>query len=267
MNVLSVSTPDTGAPAPRSYVFDFAQLLKRARADAELSGRALAGRIKYSPTRVVRAEGGKELPNWMFTREYLGGCGIGRDVVLAWHGLWQIARGAERELRADQKPAEIRGWFWTMAEDDWAEGVVAINRPDPMLARLAHVTTAHDLGAEIRALADRQGAGSLRKVEAQTEIPKTTLHRWYTGRATPDAAQLSRLLTAFGAPQTIQRAFTLTLTRMSGGVCRGADIESESICTLGEFHRGPHRAKDGSEWLDDGDPDDYHPRDRPRLRQ
>jgi len=265
MNASSASTPDADAAAPRSYTFDFAQLLKRARADTELSGRALAARIKYSPTRVVRAEGGKELPNWGFTRAYLDGCGIGRDTVLEWHGLWQIARGAERELRTDQKQAEIRGWFWTTAEEDWAEGVVAISRPDPMLARLADIRTAPELGAELRALADRNGAGSLRKVEALTEIPKTTLHRWYTGKATPDPAQLSRVLTALGAPPTIQRAFTLTLGRISGDVCKGTDADSSNVCTLGEFHRGPHRAKDGSEWLDDGGPDDYHPRDRPRL--
>jgi transcriptional regulator with XRE-family HTH domain len=252
---------------PRTYLLEFAQLLRSARSDADLTGRALADRITYSHSRIYRAESGQQLPTWPLTRAYLDGCGVGLDIVHAWHSLWTIARSAERELREQPRKSAERAWFWEVTEQDWQEGLTVIARPDPLLERLLDVSTAQDLGAAIVTLAQRNGAGSLRQLEKQTGIPKSTLHRWYIGKAIPDSAQLNGLLTTLGAPQALQRAFGKALNRIGTIHCQVRHQASGDRCVLGEFHKGPHRAKSGAEWLEDDGVEDVTFPYLPRLQR
>jgi transcriptional regulator with XRE-family HTH domain len=238
---------------PRSYLAEFCRLLAASRQEAGLTVRQLAKLSDYSHPHVARATTGKKLPSWPLVRSYLNACGVGGEVLAAWWQLWQTTKSAEQELRKPLRPTESKTWYWELAEKHWQAGLKATRKPDPMLSLLEQVTTLEDLGVAITALAGRNGSDSLRQVEAETGIPRTTLHAWQAGRRKPPSTRLDQLVVALGATSAEQREFARCLERISdAGVCNCLHPPTGQRCFRGEYHKGEHCTGDGFRWLEDG---------------
>lgn len=239
-------------PARASYLPQFTRLLKQVREDSGLTVRQLARVMGFSHPHVVRATAGKRLPKWPFVCSYLNCCGVGGEALYAWWELWRTTRSVEHELRRPARADQDRQWYWEMVERDWQENLAAIREPDAILTRLRSVTTLDELGVAVHALVTRAGLDSVRKVEALTNIPKTTLHHWFSSTRKPDPARLRILVKALEGTAAEQLEFVRALERIGDSTCGVRTEQTRQRCVLGEFHKGRHRAANGEEWLDDG---------------
>jgi transcriptional regulator with XRE-family HTH domain len=229
----------------------FARLLKKVREESGLTVRQLARVQGFAHSHVVRTTSTVNLPRWPRVRGYLDGCGVGGDVLYAWWELWCTVRSVEQELRRNHPAGKDRAWFWEMVERDWQSGLQAISKPDPLLAALRSVTAPDDLAAVISALVTRAGLDSIRKVEALTDIPRTTLNHWFNGTREPDPERLQLLVTRLDATDAERREFAQALGRIAYVACPERTRQSRP-CVLHGSHRGMHRAANGEEWLEDG---------------
>jgi len=235
----------------RSLLPKFARLLKEVRKESGLTVRQLARVQGFAHSHVVRTTSAEHQPRWPRVRGYLDGCGVGGDVLYAWWELWCTVRSVEQELRRNHPPGEDRRWYWDMVERDWQNGLRAISKPDPLLAALASVTALDELGAVIYALVTRAGLDSIRKVEALTDIPRTTLNHWFNGTREPDPERLQLLVTRLEATDAERREFAHALGRIAYVACPERTRQSRP-CVLHGSHRGVHRASNGEEWLEEG---------------
>jgi len=234
------------------YLPQFAHLLKQVRTESGMTVRELAQSMHYSHPYVVRATTGERLPRWPLVSAYLNACGVGGSVLYAWRKLWSLTSDVEQKQCLPAGTGRTEQSYWELVEHEWQLGLLAIRRPDPILNTVRMVRTMEELGIAIHALVTRAGLDSIRKVEAETGIPKTTLHHWFNGTRRPDPARLWTLVTALQATEAEQREFATALKRISDPTCEDWSYRTGYHCLLVEFHSGPHRATDGEEWLDDG---------------
>ncbi|MEI8408505.1 MULTISPECIES: helix-turn-helix domain-containing protein [unclassified Kribbella] len=242
------------APQPPDYYLRaFAQLLKAVRVDARVSVRDLGDRCGYDHSRVVRAAGGKEMPNWPLTRAYLKGCGVSGDALNGWWVLWDATGKAERERRLRPEPRGVpEVMFWQRIDQQWREGLLALDRRDSFVQTLRSVNSQKDFGAALSALASRSGCDSLRKMAERTGCSKSSLQGWMSGQRRIDATRLDVLVEALGATPDERHEFAEALKRAVGLRCDAVHQATELRCLLGEFHKGKHRTARGDVWLDDG---------------
>ncbi|MET9268902.1 helix-turn-helix transcriptional regulator [Kribbella sp. NPDC003557] len=159
---------------------DFAGALQRVRRHAGLSYRQLAERAHYSHPHLIRATSGKHLPTWDVTAAYLRGCGVPADLMPVWRRRWE---------QASRDPRDIVGL-------------------------LESAESLQDLGAAVAALARPR---SLRALEQETGIPRTTIQAWFQGtrRAGPD--RLDKLVRSLGATPEERSAVARAAHRLSAG--------------------------------------------------
>jgi hypothetical protein len=196
------------------------------------------------------------MSRWPLVSAYLNGCGVGGGVLYSWWDLWSTTRSVHLRLQNCPTDSADDSWYWEQVRHHWQRALEGLRTPDPMLIRLRQVNTLKELGVSLAALAGRTGADSVRRVEADTGIPKTTLHAWFTGKRKPDPARLNKVVLSLGATKAEQKEFADALTRATSATC------PSTACSLGELHKGPHRTPDGHEWFDDEEPDMTRPSHR-----
>jgi len=248
---------------PEAYLPEFARLLKRARRESGLTVRQLAkvaGRPDHTP--FVRVTDGKRLSRWPLISAYLNGCGVGGGVLYSWWELWSTTSGVQLRLRNHPQGHPDDELFWGLAEQSWRSGLGGLRTPDPMLFRLRQVNTLGELGVALGALASRNGTDSVRRAGENTNIPKTTLHNWFSGKHKPDPVRLQEVVVALGATKSEQAEFSEALQRATSPTCLGKHDRTGKRCTLGGLHKGHHRSLEGLKWLDDDEPDAVSPPQR-----
>lgn len=160
------------------HVEDFTAALQQVRRHAGLSYRRLAERAHYSHPQLIRATSGKQLPTWDVTAAYLRGCGVPADLMPVWRRRWE---------QASRDPRDI-------------------------VLLLESAESLEDLGAAVAALARPR---SLRALEQETGIPRTTIQAWFQGtrRAGPD--RLDHLVRSVGATPEERSAVARAAHRLS----------------------------------------------------
>lgn len=162
------------------HVETFAEALQRVRRHAGLSYRQLADRAHYSHPHLIRATNGKHLPTWEVAEAFLTGCGVPADLMPVWRRRWE---------QASRDPRDIVGLL------DDAE-------------------TLQDLGTALTALARPQ---SLRRLEQQTGIPRTTIQAWLQGKRLAGRDRLDHLVRSVGATPAERAAVARAVERLGAG--------------------------------------------------
>lgn len=232
---------------PRPHLAEFAELLADTRRQAGLTVRQLAHAIAYSHPHVARATTGERLPSWNLTAAYLGGCGIHGEDLRTWLPLWAAAKSRDQQTRRHGAVADLT------TDKEWRAAVSAVRGIVPLVSLIRQVDTLKDLSEVLQRLGARKGLDSLRKVEAETGLPRATLQGWYAGERMPQEVRLEELVVKLGASDAERREFVRCLERLaSRETCDGVHPSTGQACKLSATHRGLHRAADHSQWLDDG---------------
>ena len=161
-------------------VESFAGALQRVRRHAGLSYRQLADRAHYSHPHLVRATNGKQLPTWEVAQAFLTGCGVPADLMPVWRRRWE---------EASRDPRDIVGLLES-AED------------------------LENLGAAVAALVRPR---SLRALEQETGIPRTTIQAWLRGSRLARPDRLDHLVRSVGATPAERAAVADAVQRLSPG--------------------------------------------------
>ncbi|GAA1617936.1 hypothetical protein GCM10009789_84890 [Kribbella sancticallisti] len=259
---MSAQAPELSRTTRQDYLPEFALLLKQARLASGLTVRQLAKVVGLDHTQLVRATDGKRLSRWPLISAYLNGCGVGGGVLYSWWELWSTTRSVHLRLQNHPLGHPDDDWYWQQADQSWQRALEGLRAPDPLVIRLRQVSTLQELGVSLGALAGRNGTDSVRQVEADTNIPKSTLHAWFTGKRKPDPTRLREVVAALGATRSEQIEFKEALVRATSTTCPNNHPQTNKPCALGELHKGHHRTPEGHQWLEDDEPD---PINRPRT--
>jgi transcriptional regulator with XRE-family HTH domain len=156
----------------------FAQALRAVRRHSGLSYRQLAERAHYSHPHLIRATNGRQLPTWDVTVAFLTGCGVPADLMPVWRRRWE---------QAGRDPRDI-------------------------VDLLEQANTLEELGAAVAALTRPR---SLRALQHETGIPRTTIQAWLRGTRLPGRDRLDHLIRTVGAAPAVRTAAAGAVDRLA----------------------------------------------------